>query len=69
MKDGVGHKYQRGSCGGFMEREASEVHGGHVSDVCPVLSLSTSVSKHPCAVPLIGNKDFWKRKSDKSGGC
>lgn len=42
---------------------ASEVHG--VTSQMSVLSfLSTSVSKHPCAVLLIGNKDFRKRKSD-----
>lgn len=43
-----GHEYQRRSCGGFMEREASEGHGvtsqmSVLSFLCPQVSVNTLV--------------------------
>lgn len=69
MKDGVVMSTSVEAVGDLWKVKLPRASRCHVSDVCPVLSLSARVSKHPCAVPLIGNKGFWKRKSDKSGGC
>lgn len=63
-----GQKYRRASFWGFMENEASVSVCG-VPSYMSVLSFLCPQENIIVLFFSIGNKGFWERKSNKSGGC